>query len=58
MSAQIINLSDRRKKLPKATPSFMGLSLSIFAAHADVSLALYVSMVDAMQHYLRYYRLL
>jgi hypothetical protein len=58
MSAQVINLSDRRKERPKAAPNFMGLSLSIFAAHADVSLAMYVSMVDATQHYLRYYRLL
>jgi hypothetical protein len=42
MSAQIINLSDRRKKLSKASPNLMGVSLSIFAAHADVSLAMYV----------------
>jgi hypothetical protein len=40
MSAQIINLSDRRKKLSKASPNLMGVSLSIFAAHADVSLAM------------------
>jgi hypothetical protein len=46
MSAQIITLSDRRKR-PTSLPNLMGLPFSIFAAYADIGLAIYGSMVDA-----------
>jgi hypothetical protein len=49
MSAQIITLSDRRKTRRTSFPSLIGLSFSIFAAYADINLALYRSMVDAAQ---------
>jgi hypothetical protein len=53
MSAQIITLSDRRKTRPKPLPDLIGLSLSIFAAYAEISLAIYTSMVDAAQQGLK-----
>jgi hypothetical protein len=48
MSAQIIMLSDRRKR-PTSLPNLMGLAFSIFAAYAEIGLAIYGSMVDAAQ---------
>jgi hypothetical protein len=49
MSAQIIKLSDRRKTRPTTLPNLMVLPFSIFAAYADIGLAIYLSMVDAQQ---------
>jgi hypothetical protein len=53
MSAQIIKLSDRRKTRPTTLPNLMGLPLSIFAAYADIGLAIYLSIVDAAQQGLK-----
>jgi hypothetical protein len=52
MSAQIIKLSDHRKTRP-SLPPVMDLQLSIFAAYADASLVIYVSMVDVAQQGLK-----
>jgi hypothetical protein len=48
MSAQIINLSDRRAR-PPPSPSILDLQLSFFAAYFDVSLAAYLSVVNAAE---------
>jgi hypothetical protein len=53
MSAQIIKLSDRRKVRPTELPNLVYLSLSIFNAYADISLAIYEAMVDATQRGLK-----
>ena len=50
MSAQIIMLSDRRKTRRTSFPNLMGLSFAIFAAYADINLALYRSIVKASLH--------
>jgi hypothetical protein len=49
MSAQIIKLSDRRKARPTTSQTMVDLPISVFAAYAEVSLAIYLSMVDAVQ---------
>jgi hypothetical protein len=49
MSAQIIKLSDRRKTRPTASSTAVDLPISVFAAYADIGLAIYLSMVDAAQ---------
>jgi hypothetical protein len=49
MSAQIIKLSDRRKARPTTSQTMVDLPFSVFAAYAEVSLAIYLSMVDAVQ---------
>lgn len=46
MSAQIIKLADRR---PRASSSVVDTQLSLFAAYLDVSLAAYLSVVDAAE---------
>ena len=46
MSAQIIKLSDQRRRPPKA-PSILDMQLSIFAAYVDISLAAYLLVVSA-----------
>jgi hypothetical protein len=53
MSAEIIKLSDRRKARPTTLPNLMGLPLSIFAAYADIGLAIYLSIIDAAQQGLK-----
>lgn len=53
MSAQIIQLSDRRMARPTSLRNLMGLPLSIFAPFADASLVIYVSMIDAAQQGLK-----
>jgi len=49
MSAQIIKLSDHRKVRHTPLPHLVGLSLSIFNAYADISLAMYGAMVEAAE---------
>jgi hypothetical protein len=53
MSAQIIKLSDRRNARPAPLPALIALPISIFAAYADTSLAIYELMLDAAQHGLK-----
>ena len=47
MSAQIIKLSDRRKKPPTPSWSLMDLPLSIFAAYVDIGAAVYFAAAHA-----------
>ena len=49
MSGQIINLSDRRKTRPATSRTLVDLSISLFAVHSEIGLAIYISMVDAAQ---------
>jgi hypothetical protein len=58
MSAQIIQLSDRRRTDPKPSASLIDLPLSILAAYTDMSLAIYLSVVNAAEHGLKAARLL
>jgi hypothetical protein len=53
MSAQIINLSDRRKAPPTPSWSLMDLPLSIFAAYVDIGAAVYLAAVDAAERGLK-----
>ncbi len=53
MSAQIIKLSDHRKVRHTPLPHLVGLSLSVFNAYADISLAMYGAMVEAAEQGLK-----
>jgi hypothetical protein len=48
MSAQIIQLSDHRKKRP-VVPSLLGLSLSILVAYFIMGVAIYATIFEAAQ---------
>jgi hypothetical protein len=47
MTAQIIILSDRRKRRPTTSSTMVDLPISVFAAYAEICLAIYLSMVGA-----------
>jgi hypothetical protein len=49
MSAQIIKLSDHRRARPTPSSSLINLPLSFFAAYLDISLAAYLSVVNAAE---------
>jgi hypothetical protein len=53
MSAQIIKLSDRRTTRRTPASSLINLPLSVFAAYADLSLAVYISAVNAAEQGLK-----
>lgn len=53
MSAQIIKLSDRRSTRRTPASSLINLPLSVFAAYADLSLAVYMSVVNAAEQGLK-----
>jgi hypothetical protein len=49
MSAQIIKLSDHRGTRPTPSSNLMDLQLSFFTAYVDVSLAVFLSVVNAAE---------
>ena len=53
MSAQMIKLSDRRKKPPPPSWSLMDLPLSIFAAYVDIGAAVYLAAAHAAEQGLK-----
>ena len=53
MSAQIIKLSDHRRTRPTPSAGLIDLPLSVFAAYADLSLAVYMSAVNAAEQGLK-----
>jgi hypothetical protein len=53
MSAQIIKLSDHRKRRPAPIPGLTGLSLSIFVAYLVVGIEAYGAIIEAAQHSFR-----